>query len=276
MGIAGQLFSALSTLFSSSFDIGSDMVNSLDFLGYNASTNLAQTVSDTLSTIIEQGNSSIFDAAGADNTTDTSQKYEEHRIWGIVGISVIFLPGIIAVQPLFWVQINIKSYKMALLLFLAGLVYPLTLVFMAFTSILCTFKKEKFFLEMTIMLVGVEAFFESFPQMVLQGFTIIYGYEVTTVQLIAISGSFVLLARTCIVFDLQMLDKDLSFKQSMIHTIRILPTHVVTITFRVISFSLTLAFLREWSAIPILVLYIELVIITHILDIGRWRTKNHS
>ena len=115
----------------------------------------------------------------------------------------------------------------------------------------------------TMKLVAAEAFFESFPQMILQGYTILYGYEVTTAQIISICASFLLLARTCIWIDLFMLDEELTFRETIIHTIKVLPTHVSTIIFRVSSFSLTIAFLRGWSVIPIVVLYFGLLIITY-------------
>ena len=75
-------------------------------------------------------------------------------------------------------------------------------------------------------------------------------------------ASFVLLARTAIVFDLLMAEEELSFKDSMIYTMKVLPTHVTTISFRALSFGLTIVFLRGWSCIPIFVLYLELMLIT--------------
>jgi len=64
------------------------------------------------------------------------------------------------------------------------------------------------------------------------------------------------------IFDVLCVEKDLSFKETIIYTIKILPCYGTTIIFRVLSFSLTIAFLRGWSAIPIMILLIELTIIT--------------
>ena len=48
----------------------------------------------------------------------------------------------------------------------------------------------------------------------------------------------------------------------IVHAIKILPCYATTIIFRVIAFGLTISFLRGWSVIPIIILYIELVLIS--------------
>ena len=81
--------------------------------------------------------------------------------------------------------------------------------------------------------------------------------------MISSCASFGLLAKTCIEIDLFMLDTDMAWGTSVLHKIKSLPTHGITIIFRVLSFSLTIAFLRVWSIIPIAVLYFGLLIITY-------------
>ena len=98
MGSWGQIFTAFSTLASSSFDIGSDLINSLDFLGYN--------ISDT-----------ITDTVFGSNTTEIIDKSEEHKTWGILGIFLIFLPGIIAPFPFVVGGVAEGEWKMALMFF---------------------------------------------------------------------------------------------------------------------------------------------------------------
>ena len=244
MGSCGQLFTGFSTFGSSSFDIGSDLINSLDFLGYN--------VSDT-----------ITDTVFGSNTTANIDKYEEHKIWGTLGIFLIFLPGIIAPLPIVLALIANGEWKIAMMFFVGGLFYPITLILLAFGSLFTPCHQQKDLLKFALVMVGAEAFFESFPQILLQGYTILYGYEVTTLQKVTIVASFVLLARTAIVFDLLMAEEELSFKDSMIYTLKVLPTHVSAISFRALSFSLTIAFLRGWCCIPIFVLYLELMLITY-------------
>ena len=253
MGGCGQLFTAFSTLVSSSFDIGSDLINSLDFLGYNVSDSITDTVFGL-------------------NTTANIDKYEEHKIWGTLGICLIFLPGIIIPLPFVMEYIAAGESIKAMLFFVGGLFYPITLLLSAFASIFTTCHRNELILPYTLAMVGAEAFFESFPQILLQGYTILYGYEVTTIQKVTIVASFVLLARTAIVYDLVVAeaDEELSFKDSMIYTLKVLPTHVTTISFRALSFGLTIAFLRGWSCIPIFVLHLELLLITY----NRYKTQD--
>lgn len=267
MGVTSLIFSAFSTLCSTSFDIGSDLVNSLDFLGYCVSDTIAGAVSGSLSASMECENSSSLQEGSYLNSTETSEKCEEHKIWGTLGILLIFLPGIIAPIPFIVVVIFKRGYLTALKFFVGGLFYPITLILFAFTSVFQAFKDEDDAYKWTVQMVGAEAFFESFPQMILQGYTILYGHDVTNVQKVTIVASFVLLARTSIVFGLaiesSIIDEKLSLKDSMIYTMKVLPTHVTTISFRVLSFSLTIAFLRGWSCIPIFVLYMELMLLTY-------------
>ena len=254
-----HLYTAFSILLPSSFDTGSDLINSLDFLGYNASKEVGEAGCAVL-------NQSFRIQWGCDAMDNASSK--EHTLWGIVGISLMVLPGIIGVQIKIWPYISEGKYRKALLLSLVALAYPVILILMAFASIFIggirVFGGNDELMKWTIRLVAAEAFFESFPQMILQGYTILYGYEVTTVQIFSICASFGLLAKTCIEIDLFMLDTDMAWGTSVIHKIKSLPTHGITIIFRVSSFSLTIAFLRGWSVIPIVVLYFGLFIITYV------------
>ena len=78
-------------------------------------------------------------------------------------------------------------------------------------------------MSMSTLMIGNEAFSESFPQILLQCFAIANGYDVTTVQKVTIFASFLLLARVAIVYDLLGAQKELSFKDTMIHTAKFLP-----------------------------------------------------
>ena len=58
----------------------------------------------------------------------------------------------------------------------------------------------------------------------------------------------------------------------MILTISVLPVYVTTIVFRVLAFTLTLIFLREWAIIPICILYLQILIVTYM----RYKNVNDS
>ena len=140
-----HLFTAFSTLLSSGFDTSSDLINSLDFFQYNASSKAIESLP----------RSWPFDEI--DNVSN-----KEHTTWGIVGISLMFLPGIIGVQSIVWPYISREKYTKALLLCLGALAYPVTLIVMAFASIFGLMWGSDKLINWTMYLAAAEAFFESF------------------------------------------------------------------------------------------------------------------
>ena len=94
MGFGAEVFSATTTFCASNFDIGSDLINSLDFLGYNVS----RTLSDSLSSYLYSRHNltpvRIFDET---NNTDPREIYDVHRIWGALGILIMFFPGFVMI-----------------------------------------------------------------------------------------------------------------------------------------------------------------------------------
>ena len=65
-------------------------------------------------------------------------------------------------------------------------------------------KKEKIRSNIPVTnFVGAEAYFESFPQLVLQIYALLNGYSVTTTQLVSIGFSFLSLASTAITTDME-------------------------------------------------------------------------
>lgn len=269
----------LITFASSLFDLGSDFINSLDFLGYNMSGKISSLVLDSFSSSIGEvdnltmpdqnitTNPSLIALLDGRNNTKMDEMQEIHHFWGILGISIMFLPGIIIQFPFmlkffkdngcscrYWKEIPIR--------FFGFLIYPITLIVTQIMSLCCSVEDryigdlymsnsmEKW----ALGLVAMEAFFESAAQMVLQGFTIIYGYQVTAIQGVTIAASFILLAKMSIEFDILMTEKELSCKGTLMHTIQTLPCYATTITFRIASLILTFSYLRYWAIIPTFIL----------------------
>ena len=286
MGYASNLFTASTTFGASTFDIGSDLINSLDFFGHDVST----TVSDGLLDIfLSKHNVTTDDIFNVTSTDESKATHETHAKWGMLGIFIMFLPGIITIPPFILSLIRERNISGtivdlstkeaadvfqktdskqngllgAIFVFCVMLFYPIAMLLVSFVSLCRAVGGKAELMKMSTLMVGNEAFTECFPQILLQCFAIAYGYEATTVQKITIFASFLLLARVAIVYDLLGEKKELSFKETMIHTAKLLPVHVTTIMFRVSAFTLTLIFLREWAAIPICVLYFELLVITH-------------
>ena len=252
MKFDGDILSTFCTSISTSLDIGSDLVNSLDFLGFNAST--------TISTRA---------VASHTNHTMAMEKYgqEVHKIWGALGIFIIFLPGLIllpfyAVQHIF---VNYWGWKDFLRDVLMCLFFPMVLLLTALLNIFSRSCREDGCQTYLYVFAGAEAIFESFTQLILQGFTILYGYPTTKIQSATILVSFVMLARASILFDIQGSHKSFGFFDRIIHTVKILPCYVTTIIFRALSIILTLGYLRSWSAISMGMLYLESVILAYLM-----------
>ena len=194
MGFGADLFSAATTFSASSFDIGSDLVNSLDFLGHNASRIMSE--SFYLRHDLTPG-----DILNETVKADAREISNLHTIWGTLGISIMFLPGIMRIpivlvnlmygrnmfkqnQKDFGVRVDTKLKKVESYFFQAChiLFYPIAMLFGTISALCKAFVgKYSEFQKLSVAMVGQEAFFESFPQILLQCFTIAYGYEVTDV-----------------------------------------------------------------------------------------------
>ena len=77
------------------------------------------------------------------------------------------------------------------------------------------------------------------------------------------SSSFIMIAKTAIEFDIMSRGKNLGFRDSFVHMIKVLPCYATIIVFRVSALSLTIAFLRLWSLIPICFLFVEQALISY-------------
>ena len=127
LGFSKRLFTSLM----STFDITSDLVNSLDFLGHNASTKLLEVASGTFGILTNNNetinshplnvtvtyspkckffNTSIAHISENSNTTFghqienylitnfvcSSEGVDVHVVWGALGIAIMFVPGLVS------------------------------------------------------------------------------------------------------------------------------------------------------------------------------------
>ena len=280
MDIAKNTF----TFTSSSFDVGSDVVNALNFLGYfNANA--------TNNTIIPFNGSHNFEnySRGAANVSEnmicTVGDLRTDEIWGVLGIIIVFLPGIIMISASLPSMISADGWK-GLLYILIMPVFPITLIVVPLYAVIKSCfapNKNQFLMKNVIMsLTGMESAIESCCQLLLQIFTLLYGYPISAIQMITIITSFFQMTRCSIMMDNEQKLRDmwrdmdeedrieLSFQQNLIDFIKRLPCYISTIVFRIMSLSLTMAFLRYWSIPLIGILVIELSVITLL------RTKNRE
>ena len=198
----------LGTIGCSWFDIVSDILNGLNFIrGSVKSITTTTCTPPNVSSTENLTTDSITDAS--QNCTVVTEIRQQYLIWGYLSLCMICVPGIFwAFSPDMIRQIigNIKKRRWCdvsvyvswcLLVFL----YPLFLLFVQLVALFnptdTEHKKD------LIQFIALEAFWESFPQLVLQLFTVAYDYEVTPIQMVTIVASAFLLAKTAIEFDIE-------------------------------------------------------------------------
>ena len=257
----GQLIKSSISCGSTIFDLGSDLLNSLNFLGYGLSSATSKNES------VEMNFSHLSILTHRDqNSTTFSETEELHTIWGIVGLAIMFLPGSIVILERMIALVFDGDWKTCLLEMFVFMLYPILLPLAQIGVLLyslCGGNVDNEMLEYMAGFLGLEAFFECSCQMVLQLFTIIYGNTPTSIQIFTIASSFIMLTKTAIEIDILARGKGLGFVDSLIHMVKVLPCYASTIVFRVCAFALTLAFLRLWALVPMFFLFLEMAMISY-------------
>lgn len=159
------------------------ILNSLDFLGYDVRKTMSSTIFGSTNVSDDHENHQTF--------------FDTKRKWGTIGIGIIFMPGIVLLPAVLMVAVNDRNWKVLLAL-LPIPMYPIIQIGIsvyAVVSALMYGKLSSETREYAMLVLGFEAFWESFSQMVLQGYTILYKYDITKVQMITIFASFTLLIR---------------------------------------------------------------------------------
>jgi hypothetical protein len=198
-------------------------------------------------------------------------------VWGYLAILIMFLPGLLFIVMFAFNDVdqhvmnefNVggnkfktgdwrKDWKMLV----AMVFFPITIIFFQLYS---TFTCQGH-VNQGYMAIGValEAFVESFLQIVLQNYTILIGYHITTIQIITICASFFMLSKASIDLDLEVYEHDLGFCGTLIHYLTLLPAYSTTIAFRTSAFAITIAFLRIWCLLPMSLLLVEMIIVSYI------------
>ena len=249
MGFSMDLVNSLISFFGAICDLTSDVINSLDFIGVNATSTLLDTVNICVSSSESCG----------------SIKVHRHETWGYIGLGIIFLPGLVLLPPFLVGAIRNKNWTYFFIFLFLIPFYPITLILVQLLYVVsnCCLVDKNVKVVANIA-IAMEAFFEGFCQLVLQGYTVLYGYPVTKTQMVSVIFSFLALARTATIYDILMKKVELNFVQSLCHCIDTLPCYASAIVFRVTALSLTIAYLRLWSIIPISLLFLELLIPSYI------------
>ena len=142
------------------------------------------------------------------------------EIWGTIGLSLVFVPGIIAMFPEMVAYIYKKEWRQAFGYFIVGLTFPILFLVLQFAAIMMTCCKSRLdvdHMSFITRFTGIEAAVESCGQLLLQIFTILYNYETGKIQKITIITSFIQLAKCTIMQDVENkiygTGKELSFQQ---------------------------------------------------------------
>ena len=255
-----ELASYAFTFGSSLFDVWSDLANSLTFLGYYQSASIGNAFNTNSS------NENVVQCHELVNGTTPSV----HKMWGGISMSLIFIPGCLAAVPCLIKELCERKWANAALTTGVILFFPIFLFGVQLKVIISTLRRIKVTSceqSLAKTLIGIEASIESSAQLILQLFTIIYQYPVTKIQSITIMTSFVHLAYSSILKDIDTklyimeLHEDVSFCDTLTAKLYRVPGYTSTIIFRVGSLVVTMAYLRWFSVIPLALLFLELVLV---------------
>lgn len=193
---------------------------------------------------------------------------------GITSLAVVFLPGIVKAMKMLAKHVRNNDYiKIPTVIFY--LPFPLYIMYVQLKALFQPNTKDM--QKRLIRTLSMEAFYESFPQLVLQTITIMYGYPVTIIQILSIVFSFILLAKTTPMIDSQETSElstetenkskigcCTSLKNAVKYIFWLLPLYLSSIIYKVAVFSLTVAYFRTWALLTMVLLMIELIILAKV------------
>ena len=180
---------------------------------------------------------------------------QHHTVWGSLSICFVTLPGLFLLSqtdgPIrdglqLWTKTfgtrNLKYCTKFFGYMIMLICFPIALFSTQLTAMLTN---DVAWFKVVMLMVGLEAFFHSLPQFLLQLFMIVNGYPLTITQLALLLISFTLVLSNCLRFDIIVnRTRFESIKDIIIFGIRSLPQHFTGIWFRSCTLVLTLTFLR--------------------------------
>ena len=134
------------TFSSSLFDIGSDITNSLSFLGvFNPNTSTNITLLNFPNSTHQLTNSSLNSLCTINEITDCMDRdYREDVIWGIMSLAILFLPGYFSGISTAMEEIHEKDYcDAALVILFATVCFPFILFSFQLMAIIHILQKKK-------------------------------------------------------------------------------------------------------------------------------------
>ena len=198
------------------------------------------------------------------------------KICGAISLSMIFWPGVVMAIQNIALHIKTKEYNKI----------PYSLIYLFFPAYIIYVEAKAFFHPNTrsyrqnlVKTLSMEAFYESFPQLVLQTITIIYGYPTNPIQVLSISFSFLVLTKTMLMIDNQdevtseMQSKSMSENRAVLGSLKsaikynfwLFPLYISSVIYKVGVFSLTVAFFRIWSLLTMSLLIMQMIVLAKIV-----------
>ena len=233
----------------SAYDIGTDVGNAY---GYMTGKNIALGVCNV--TTNDKVDHDYYNGTG--NGTDCHTARKLQREWGMFIILLIFAPG------LFWAcrpknKHGIRGRRRRMM----GLVFPLYSLGYGIYAIINP--RNKTVKKRLLLICACEAFFESYPQIIVTIFTLSYkDTSITTIQSLCLAGSILSVAYAILSFVILGCDVELkTLKDYIIYLLKVLPLYGFGTLFRVLSLSLTIIYLRWLAIIPSMILLGEMTII---------------
>ena len=208
---------------SSSFDMGSDVLNALNMLR-SSQISENETLSSFGASMDNRKNTNTYMVIHEAYIDDIEG--HRHQIWGALSISLIFLPGFVFWFPFMVQCIREREWNNIFRIFVAIFFFPVNFIVLQLKAIMMAcHKQEVGQAEQTRItsMNSAEAALESTGQLLLQLYTLLNGYPSTTIQKITICTSFFQIARSIILQDIETKilineEESLSFSKSLIET----------------------------------------------------------
>jgi len=140
-----------------------------------------------------------------------SEEKSVPKIWGYISLSIMFLPGVLIAIPKIFESLYRREFLEAILSLLLMFTFPLILpsfllmkIILIFIGSDCLNQWMEKMKPYRVSGVGAEAYYESFPQLVLQLYILLNNYNVTRIQKISILVSVVTITNNSILTDIEM------------------------------------------------------------------------
>ena len=272
-------FSVLPSL----MDLSTDILNGLEMIGFGR--DFGKSFVKDLCTYTEDNIVQRLFHVCQQEEKQVESKAFPLRTTGIISLIIVFLPGIVKAMKMLAKHVREKNY-IKIPTVICYVPFPFYIIFVQLLAVCQPNNKDM--QKKLIRTLGMEAFYESFPQLVLQTITMIYGYY-TDIQLLSVLFSFILLLKTTIWIDKE--DEEASKSKSeddnereerglcagltetIGYIVWVLPLYLSSIVFKVAVWSLTIAYFRTWAPLPMGILMVELVFLaraTGLKDCYSW------